>query len=445
MNLCEKIINISLAMKSLAKLAHDPSSVKSSFSVEVKNLLKKVARQIHEIESSLQNNSFDDIDNMMIKIFLEELLQQAQVIKNAYQHAQTQAKKATEKQQSHLEQMKHLALYGYPNLRILHDLIPPQPKSSRLTPVMLPYTNLWMKLAGNLNHQHLQLRIKKYSQHNVAKLCQSDASFLQMILDAGLENNELGFIELARLFQIATKGSSSQRMKSEKAMTTFIKATANLRENIFFCEWQILQEEIFKALFHAQLNPAAKIAWIGTATAVIAVIEKNRGQGVYLNCDDKLWNWTLNRSWLSALVDLGFQIHLVEQHFPNVESAILKGSTEQFVLAMMQQMRGANDESQYSGKNGTTATTQEILSLIEMGCEAKKLENGRLAFSKPNSHRDDLKVTVTKPTYQFDTAHACPHFFKAAPPPHDGLNVMKNFNKVHKSEDARALFNLNSD
>lgn len=205
---------------------------------------------------------------------------------------------------------------------------------------------------------------------------------------------EIGHLILQRLkeiyFTTALNNSPGKVASSRKlnVIGSIISRTmTRFGDGIIKCDFEILNIELTKLVLHAELHPEAKVFWLGTSRTVMAVIRSNRGIGTYLNCDDAKWTWHLNRIWLQAAMILGYQCELVEQHFPNIQKAIFsQDGGANFVEELLKSVRnkGSDQTSQYDGYDAPTATTQEILVLMDMGCVASKNSlNNRVCFSKP--------------------------------------------------------------
>ncbi len=202
---------------------------------------------------------------------------------------------------------------------------------------------------------------------------------------------EIGHLILQRLKDIQHGGGSfSQERPAKELVNMCAKAITraignNTNDGIFKCDFDAFYVELTKLALHARLHPMSKKIWLGTARVVIAVISENVGNGTYLNCDEKKWTWHLNRMWLHAAIHLGYSIELIEQHFPKVESALLcRDGGASFALTLLTQVRAnPSVRSQYDGYDAPTATAQEILVLLDIGCLAEKShENNRIIFSK---------------------------------------------------------------
>lgn len=130
--------------------------------------------------------------------------------------------------------------------------------------------------------------------------------------------------------------------------------------------------------------------------------------------------WELDRAWILAAAAMGYTFYLVEQHFPEIEKAILSGDPSQLLLQLANEIRQPSVSSQYTRGDSTTATTQEILLLMELGYSGYKDEEGRLFLQPPsachpfeapanNSERLDYP--------KFLRSHSFHLFSRSAPPP----------------------------
>lgn len=247
--------------------------------------------------------------------------------------------------------------------------------------------------------------------HNslVHLLKSSDVELVQAIEDGQLAlEGEIGNLIIQRLKDIRYSGHSSYEDKELDrhcgALPTraakIINRTlgADSRENPFYCDFEALYIELTKLALHAKLHPNHKKVWLGTARAVLAIIgeKTNREIGTYLNCDDSRWSWHLNRLWLQAALSLGFRLELVEQHYPKVEAALLsRDGGASFVQELLRQVReNTKATSQYNGSDAPTATTQEVLVLLDMRGIPKKGENNRIYLSQPAILDDSLRTNI---------------------------------------------------
>jgi hypothetical protein len=197
---------------------------------------------------------------------------------------------------------------------------------------------------------------------------------------------EIGLLILQRLSEIFFNKDSSVEMKkiALKKIRELIAPT--IPDSLLFYNETVLFDEILKLIVHAQLYPENKIVWLGTSRAVEAMIQNARPICMYFNPLPKDLTWALNRLWLQAAMDLGYQFKLVEQHFPSIEAALLSQDPSKFLGELLLETRSAHSDttSQYNGGNSSTATTQEVLALIDMGCVAiKDTQDQRISFFRP--------------------------------------------------------------
>ena len=226
-------------------------------------------------------------------------------------------------------------------------------------------------------------------------LLSTEETFINAVSDGILPiEGEIGHLILQRLKEIYfttalnnSPGSTANARKLNVIGKIISRTMTRIGDGILKCDFETLNIELTKLALHAELHPEAKVFWLGTARTVMAVINSNRGIGTYLNCDDEKWTWHLNRIWLQAAMILGYQCELVEQHFPNIQKAIFsQDGGANFVEELLKSVRnkGSDQTSQYNGYDAPTATTQEILVLMDMGCVANKNTfNNRICFSKP--------------------------------------------------------------
>lgn len=245
--------------------------------------------------------------------------------------------------------------------------------------------------------------------HNslVHLLKSSDSELIEAIEYGQLAlEGEIGNLIIQRLKDIRYAGNSSSdyaeldlaphNLSTLAAKIINRTLGANSKENPFYCDFDALYIELTKLALHAKLHPNNKKVWLGTARSVFAIIgEKiNREIGTYLNCDDSRWSWHLNRLWLQAALSLGFKLELVEQHYPNVEAALLsRDGGASFVQELLRQVReNTKDTSQYNGSDAPTATAQEVLVLLDMRGIPNKGVNNRIYLSQPGILDDSLRT-----------------------------------------------------
>lgn len=185
---------------------------------------------------------------------------------------------------------------------------------------------------------------------------------------------EIGLLIVQRLQEIYYSPKSSRTEKTIALKKIREILGSNTNDNLLFYNKAMLQQEITRLVLHAELHPQNKTVWLGTARAVNAAIQYARPMCIYLNPPPRDLTWGLNRLWLQAAVELGYEFRLVEQHFPVIEKAILSQDPAKLLEQLLLETRGDSIEytSQYNGHYSCTATTQEILALMNMGCVAYK-------------------------------------------------------------------------
>jgi hypothetical protein len=219
----------------------------------------------------------------------------------------------------------------------------------------------------------------------------TDTNFIEQINMGALTlEGEIGHLIIQRLKSIIRSSSppvetaAQKHLKDQAGKILYRAMDTSESESILKCDYSSLLIEITKLVLHAKLHPHKKIFWLGTARAVDITLRTQAGEGTYLNCDDKKWTWQLNRLWLQAAIHLGYSCKLVEQHYPSVEKAILSQNASFFVRQLLYATRkqGEQNTSQYNGNDAPTATAQEMLVLMDLGCYASKNEEQSIIFSR---------------------------------------------------------------
>ena len=171
-----------------------------------------------------------------------------------------------------------------------------------------------------------------------------------------------------------------------------------LEKDFFKCNSEAFKAEVIKLVLYKRLslqNGVQPIAWIGSAKTLTTMLEDPNPslperRGIYLNCGEYLTP-EFNRAWLLSLMEMGYEIKLVERQFPSIEKAILSNKPIDFLLLLAEEIRKMNDQndpgachSQYNGGDSPTATSLEILLLMNMGCTATKdIKEGTISLFKP--------------------------------------------------------------
>lgn len=259
---------------------------------------------------------------------------------------------------------------------------------------------------------------------------------------------EIGHLIIQRLREIS-KSRPELKLRANALINRHL--TRLEKENVLYLHEQAFKGEIIKLVRHS-LSNAKKVIWLGSARTVIAMEKKFSGEGFYLNCDDNQWSWELNRAWLQAAVALGYEFKLVEQHFPDVEKAILSQDPDKLLVQLAREMRPdeENNTSQYNGTYSPTATPQEILVLMHMGCIAHKNDDGSLSLCPSKKTCEEPQNTSHERCLGLKRTHSYNDFFKAAPlPPLDkwtdhfkdpGSSVERRANAKESDEESNTSY-----
>lgn len=293
---------------------------------------------------------------------------------------------------------------------------------------------LWYEARKKLDYFR-QIQGLKHRQHNalVQLLLADDSTFIKNVYeDTVVVEGEIGLLIIQRLqgiFYSANTAAPLKKMALQKIKRSMASRTT---DNLLFYNETILHQEITKLYLHAALHPQQKFVWLGTARAVDATIQSIRPTCIYFNPPRHFLTWGLNRRWLHAAVSLGYQFHLVEQHFPSIEKAILTQKPIKFIEQLLLETRGDSLKytSQYNGHYSCTATNQEILALMDMGCTAYKdeLDHSIRLVPPRNSYEESLSTyaSVTKlGTFAYcpiKRNHSTSDIQASAPPPYDDWN-----------------------
>jgi hypothetical protein len=322
----------------------------------------------------------------------------------------------------------------------------------------------WAEIQLILEPLSEKLNLKKQGHNYLANLLTpSDKDFLAALG----ENNslpcagELGHIIVQRLKCIAAnhKSPPSSKGTANILLTTHL---SGVYSTLLHYDEETLESALSDLISHAIHNPENKVIWLGSARTVNGMKKSsdlctlgNNPIATFLNCPDDKWTWELNRAWLMAAVELDYEFRLVEQHYPNVESAILSGSPVSVLIEMANEIRSEKNPSQYNGTDEPTATTQEILVLLDLGCVPKKNNDNSLSLLSPThriyseddihfsfKHLSQLKTNQATSSSSSSSSiqaglglqrrHSCPNFFKAGPLPPIG-SFSEHFKEPEKS------------
>lgn len=299
---------------------------------------------------------------------------------------------------------------------------------------------LWMRLKAKLEVLDFD---RKSTAHNVLSkiLAIDDSEFIEYMENLFFPNGEFGSVALQRSRDIASSDNPC-RLRALRLLRRAICEKS--KEGILFYDNRALEGAIAKLVLHSLLNPDKKVIWLGTARAVEATIKHWQGDATYFNPSASTWSWELNRGWLQAAVHFGYVFKLVEQHFPDIEKAILSGDSSSFVEQLAREMRaeGVDKTSQYNGGYEPTATTQEILVLMDMGCVARKNpEDGSILFYPPMLREEPSPILKHYGSHVLQRRHSCPNLFKiASPPPLD--KPIEHFSDPCLSSETPSIFSI---
>jgi len=285
-----------------------------------------------------------------------------------------------------------------------------------------PGFNVWYQARQVLGRFGELVSFNEYKHNALAHLfLTSNTQFLESIGQDKLAiQGEIGYLIIQRLKEIYydPQSTGSMRNNAGNMMSRLMPLTNP--ESLLSYDEQSLTLEITKLILHAKLHPDEKIIWLGTARAVDATIKQPPGRGMYLNPINKNFSWGLNRAWLQVAAHLGYTFQLIEQHFPKIESALLSQDAAKFIEQLLMEMRapGSNNTSQYNGDYSPTATPQEILVLLDMGCTAHKNSSDQRIILKAPTYREDLTSKEQNKIGIFcKRTHSCPAFDEASAPP----------------------------
>ena len=293
---------------------------------------------------------------------------------------------------------------------------------------------LWYEAQKKLDYFR-QIQTLNSRQHNALAqlLLADDRTFINNVYaDTVVVEGEIGLLIIQRLqgiFYSAHTSASLKKMAIQKIKRSMASRTT---DNLLFYNEAILHQELTKLYLHAALHPQQKFAWLGTARAVDATIENVRPSCIYFNPPRHFLTWGLNRRWLHAAVSLGYQFHLVEQHFPSIEKAILTQKPIKYIEQLLLETRddSLKHTSQYNGNYSCTATNQEILALMDMGCTAYKDELDQSIRLVPPRTACEESLSMYASVTKLGTFAHCPvkrnhstsDIQASAPPPYDDWN-----------------------
>lgn len=368
--------------------------------VFVNQWVKKVNAIEHKIEHK-HKHSFFDTRIPQLRKDIKVCRQQINALLSLIEKSEHIAEKLVRQSREVTESMIHIFSPTSPNSvtqftpydRISHSFQGTDPFDS----IKTSGANVWAACRARHTGLVASNEIQGFSGNRkntlVQLLLKKDGDFVDAIDDGSLPiEGEIGRLILQRLKDIHGPSTFLSTPKNPRVIHQLNHAGKAIRaamtasgDGILKCDYNALYIELTKLVLHAELHPNDKTFWLGTARAVIATIVEKNGQGTYLNCEDSKWTWHLNRIWIQTAIMLGFTCELVEQHFPIIEETLLsQDGGVSFIEALLGEVRSNADQtSQYNGYDSPTATTQEILVLLDLGCiPEKNPTTNRIYFSK---------------------------------------------------------------
>ncbi|WP_115702314.1 hypothetical protein [Legionella sainthelensi] len=372
-------------------------------------LLKKLQL---ELKSIIENNEAN-----LKKELINQCNEKIQYLLNQYVNAQKAAHVIAEQHQEALENTIDYYIKG--NKTSLFN----KNKFFYFNKSTTAQKTTWLKISLKLQ-QLAELSDPTHTNHNVLSLLltPNNEDFINLIdMGALTISGEIGYLIVQRLKEIANSDSSKTYLKRVANRTVKQVMSLDWPESLLRFNNQAFEDEITKLVLHAFLHPDKKRIWLGTARTVEAAIKKYPGEGTYLNPASDKWTWELNRAWLQAAVQIGYQFILIEQHFPDVEAAILSCDASKLIEQLAREMRSNSKfkTSQYNGNDSPTATPQEILVLMDMGCIAhKNPADGRLILSSPVVCDEPLPIQKNIiGGLGIKRHHSCPNLRHISSPP----------------------------
>ncbi|KTC98699.1 hypothetical protein [Legionella erythra] len=293
---------------------------------------------------------------------------------------------------------------------------------SYFTEASQAYMKHWAVLEGKL--PYFEDLIKKYPSNQFASIFKQDKKDIVNLIMKGEYNfhSELGSLLFGRILYESPGWGKNERMQVYRMHLMNESETQFIAEEF---KYEIMKISLFSTL--AKESGKKAIAWIGTSRSVMAKVNQNPGEGAFLNCDDDKWSPQLNRAWLISLLMLDYQIQMVEPQFPTMEKAILSGDLFKYIECLLSEIRkydGSTNESlhkndsMYNGGIEPTATMQELLFLLSMGCRSFKDSQGLICLVTPGIKEEP---TLTKKNevsgYMLQRTHSFSEFGRIASNP----------------------------
>ncbi|KTC95714.1 hypothetical protein [Legionella erythra] len=286
--------------------------------------------------------------------------------------------------------------------------------SSSFTHYLSDQINTWEAIRLHLPTLHQVSGGKKNKHNALTTLLNPDNIEFMDAIEYGYlgMHDEIGQLAILRLREIFnTSPKKIERVHAFKLLSGYLPL--QVKDAPLAIDMAALEIEILKLAFYALMYPDNKTIWLGTSRAVNAMIEHHAGEAIYLNPDPKKLNWQLNKAWLLAAQTLGYQFELVEQHFPNIEKAILSRNPATLLIELAKEVRPSPFVSQYNGSDAPTSTTQEVLLLLSAGCNVSKESNGRITLLPGGTSSLPLKT----PVWALSKSHSYTFFEASSPPP----------------------------
>lgn len=296
----------------------------------------------------------------------------------------------------------------------------------------------WKTIEPRLNQISASLNLKDKTQHNfLAKLLgTTDNEFIdEMDLHLASMPNELFFLALIRLKDIYNANNNANNNYATLITKNRIKRILHNLEEYTFKEFnpfainsEALLNELLILIEHASKNPGKKVIWLGSAKYVMSMAKEYPEEGTYLHCSGDNWSWQLNKAYILAAVNLGYEFQLIEQHRPEMEKIILSGKASLLIelLAKYIQSKNKNTSTIYDGGYCPTATCFEIMLLMDLGLKACKKENGTIIFknNKKAYVLEDLNLHENSSVNLLKHSNSEPNLEKVSenPPKPEGIS-----------------------
>ncbi len=290
------------------------------------------------------------------------------------------------------------------------------------------FKNLLPKINGE-ESSSISIYPSRYNGNYLAQLFLNDSDFISKAMDTPI-GGEMGHLIVQRFFSIKQKTREWYRVNRYFQQMIFAERGKDM---FFHYEPEAFKTEVIKLYLYKMLSltndpNSPPVAWLGSAGTLTQLLQQAKTKeeeivGIYLNCDDKLYSYELNRAWLLALIHMGYETKLVEKQFPNVRESLLSNEPGNFLMALLTEVRqlelsAPNDSeeaistnSQYNGGDSPTATSLEILLMLSMGCKVtRNIVERNISLYKPIAtleyHASSSRVDLTP--IKARTSHSTP-------------------------------------